>query len=89
MLGLRNSRLTANTTDDNVAGGPSFASGGIVALDGGFAGGGALAFLQIDNNHATGNVPSPPAFDLNWDGTGTKVVFARNTCVTSQPPGLC
>ncbi len=89
MLGLRNSRLTANTTDNNVPGGPSFASGGIVALDGGFAGGGPLAFLQIDNNHSTGNAPSPPSFDLNWDGTGNKVVFAKNTCVTSDPGGLC
>ena len=86
IVGARNSRFTANTTDNNDPGAnPTFAAGGIVAIDGSVAGGGPSAFLQIDNNHATGNNP----FDLNWDGTGNKVVFAKNTCGSSDPGGLC
>ena len=39
----------------------------------------------ITGNIATGNGPA----DVFWDETGTNVLFRGNTCVASQPGGLC
>jgi parallel beta-helix repeat protein len=73
-----------NVVNDNVASGPSIASGGIVLVavnDGGTP----ASDNRITDNRLHGNQP----FDLSDDGAGTGNRFDDNRCDTSSPAGLC
>ena len=66
--GAAHSRLTANEASSNGV--------GLAVTTGSGTGGTDPSYLQIDNNQLINNNP----FDLYYDGTGTAVVFAHNTC---------
>jgi parallel beta-helix repeat protein len=74
-----------NRVNDNVASGPSDASGGIVLISTADDGGSPASDNRITDNHATGNQP----YDISDDGAGTGNRFDDNRCNTSSPAGLC
>jgi nitrous oxidase accessory protein NosD len=74
-----------NFVAGNQANGPTFAGGGIVVISGSPIGGAKEADVSVHDNTALGNAPA----DLVWDGLGHDIVFRRNACTTSSPPGLC
>ena len=73
--------LHGNQITDNVPGGDTFASAGLLVVtgDGG---------TPPEGNIATGNVITGNTTDILWDGSGSNTL-SPNTCNTSVPPGLC
>jgi parallel beta-helix repeat protein len=73
--------LHGNQITDNVPGGPTDVSGGLVVVtgDGG---------TPSTGNIATGNVFSGNNPDILWDGSGSNTL-SPNTCSSSVPSGLC
>ncbi len=72
--GATHSRLTANEASGNVV--------GLVVVTGSGIGGADPSYLQIDNNQLVNNRLT----DLYYDGSGTAVTFAHNTCTGGPCP---
>lgn len=85
LLGARHTVLHDNTITDNVPGGDSFISGGLVLMSAKPFGGTPVRNDHIRNNTITGN----KAFDIFYDGSGFNNTFTGNTCNTSQPSSIC
>jgi len=85
VAGGSDNTLIANTTDDNVPGGESLVSGGIVLFSTAGFGGADENSNRVVANRAHGNEP----VDLFWDQQGTGNIFLANRCTTSDPAGLC
>jgi len=85
VAGGSNNSLIANTTNDNVPGGESLVSGGIVLFSTADFGGADESSNRVIANRAHGNEP----VDLFWDQRGTGNTFLANRCATSDPAGLC
>jgi nitrous oxidase accessory protein NosD len=85
LLGARHTVLHDNRITNNVPGGPSFTSGGLVMLSAKPFGGLPLRHNRIEDNTITGN----SAFDIFYDGSGFDNRFIGNTCATSQPGWIC
>lgn len=82
LIGAFKTTVAGNTVTGNAPSGPSFVSGGIVAVSGP-----QKTPPQNDvikSNNADANQPS----DLVWDGTGS-VSFSKNLCRSSSPAGRC
>lgn len=83
LVGTTDTAVVGNTVTGNT--GTDVLSGGITLQSAVPFGGLDESDVTISGNTATGNGPA----DLLWDGNGTGVVMARNTCGTSSPSGLC
>ena len=85
LFGARHTVLHDNTITDNVPGGDSVLSGGLLMLSAKKNGGTPVRNDHIRNNTITGN----RAFDIFYDGSGFNNTFTGNTCNTSQPSSIC
>jgi len=85
LLGARHTVLHDNTITNNVPGGDSFISGGLVLMSAKPFGGTPVRNDHIRDNTITGN----QAFDIFYDGSGFNNTFTGNTCNSSQPSSIC
>jgi hypothetical protein len=81
LLGAHDVTVQANVIQGNVAGGPTFASGGVVVFD---QGPGSTAPI---NNKVSHNVITGNSTDINDNGSGSGNVYRNNVCGTN--PGAC
>lgn len=85
LIGVRETTVEGNRTNNNRATGPSVLSGGIVLRAASDVGGPAPINNLIRNNVAHRNRP----YDIFWDGSGSSNRFVNNDCDRSSPPGIC
>ncbi len=81
ILGGQDNVLHGNQITDNLPGGDTFISGGLIVATGDLG-------TAPEGNIATGNVITGNDPDILWDGSGSNTL-SPNTCGTSVPPGLC
>jgi len=81
IAGAQNNILHGNEITDNVPGGDTEVSGGLVVFSGDLG-------TPPNGNIATRNVITGNSPDILWDGTGNNTL-SPNVCGSSVPPGLC
>jgi hypothetical protein len=82
-VGAHDVNVRGNIITDNLPGGDTAFSGGVVVVQGGPEG------TAPADNTVKGNIILRNQPDILWDGSGTGNVFQPNLCQTSVPDGLC
>jgi hypothetical protein len=85
LVGARRTTLRHNDITNNVPGGQSAFSGGLVMISAKPFGGHPLQRDRVVRNTITGN----QQFDVYYDGSGFGNRFVGNTCNTSHPAWIC
>ncbi|MDX6550763.1 MAG: hypothetical protein QOJ31_1447 [Gaiellales bacterium] len=85
LVGAHSTVLHDNTITNNVPGGATAFSGGLVMISAKPFGGLALRHNRVAHNTLSGNSP----FDIFYDGSGGDNTFTDNSCATSHPAWIC